>query len=43
MPIEITARSLPGTQFQSAEELQRAWTDASVITLRGEVAGSANF
>ena len=40
IPIEINARRLPTSRFQSASELQEAWNAASDVTLRGEVAAS---
>ena len=40
IPIEITARALPASRFQSAEELLRMWNDAALVTLRGEIAGT---
>jgi hypothetical protein len=40
IPIEITARSMPRSEFRSATELQDAWNAATAVKLRGDVAAT---
>jgi hypothetical protein len=39
IPIDITARVIPGQSFRSDLELEVAWSHATTTTLRGDVAG----
>jgi hypothetical protein len=39
IPIDVTARVIPGQSFQSSVELEVAWSQAKTTTLRGETAG----